>query len=85
MQGVPGLGDIPLMRYLFSQENKEVNDQEVLVMLTPRVIRLPEPAMAQGSPSPWVPSGVREGAPGAVEGARAYPSKFHTPEPRQPQ
>src|SRR5208283_5414481 len=46
--GVPGLGDIPLIRYLFSNENKEVNDQEVLVMLTPRVIRLPEPGIGAG-------------------------------------
>jgi general secretion pathway protein D len=46
--GIPGLGEIPLLRYLFSQEHKEVSDQEVLVMLTPRVIRLPEAAASSG-------------------------------------
>ena len=46
--GIPGLGELPLLRYLFSQEHKEVSDQEVLVMLTPRVIRLPEAAGSSG-------------------------------------
>jgi general secretion pathway protein D len=50
--GIPGLGDIPLLRYFFSQENKEVNDQEVMVMLTPRVIRLPEGAVTAGTSLP---------------------------------
>jgi len=41
--GVPFLGDVPVLRYLFSTEHQERNDQEVLIMLTPRVVRLPEP------------------------------------------
>jgi general secretion pathway protein D len=41
--GVPFLGDIPILRYLFSTEHAERQETEVLVMLTPRVIRLPEP------------------------------------------
>jgi general secretion pathway protein D len=40
--GLPGLGQIPLLRYLFSTEIHERNDQEVIVMLTPHVVRLPE-------------------------------------------
>ena len=81
VQGVPGLGDIPVLRYLFSQENKEVNDQEVLVMLTPRVIRLPEPAATEGSAVPWAPGGGEE-RPGAFEGH--VPSRFHPPSPDSP-
>jgi general secretion pathway protein D len=42
VQGVPGLGSLPVLHYFFSQDYKEVSDVEVLVMLTPRVIRLPE-------------------------------------------
>ena len=70
VQGIPGLGDIPGLRYLFSQENKEVNDQEVLVMLTPRVIRLPEPACDRGlQSSQWAPlAAVRN----ALEASRAH-------------
>jgi general secretion pathway protein D len=76
VQGVPGLGDIPGLRYLFSQDNKEVNDQEVLVMLTPRVIRLPEPSVAEGSTVPV----------GAVRGEER-PSQMEIPAagtPREP-
>ena len=51
IQGVPGLGDIPGLRYLFSQNHKDVNDQEVLVMLTPQVIRLPQSGLSGGTVS----------------------------------
>ena len=44
VNGVPGLGDIPVLRYLFSTEHAERQETEVLVMLTPRVVRLPEPS-----------------------------------------
>ncbi len=80
VQGVPGLGDIPLIRYLFSQENKEVNDQEVLVMLTPRVIRLPEPAATAGSAVSVGSLGGGAERPGGAEGARP----LETPSPRAP-
>jgi general secretion pathway protein D len=50
--GIPGLSDVPFLRYFFSQVHKEVNDQEVMVMLTPRVIRLPEPAVTAGTSFP---------------------------------
>ena len=79
VQGIPGLGDIPLIRYLFSQENKEVNDQEVLVMLTPRVIRLPEAAFAEGAAVPVGSVGSSE-HPGVLEGPR--PFEIPTPGPR---
>jgi general secretion pathway protein D len=62
VQGIPGLGDVPGLRYFFSQNNKEVNDQEVLVMLTPRVVRLPEPALAVGGGSVPIVSGSQLGS-----------------------
>jgi general secretion pathway protein D len=43
VSGVPFVGDLPLLRYLFSTEHAERQESEVLVMLTPRVVRLPEP------------------------------------------
>ncbi|HEV2383176.1 MAG TPA: hypothetical protein VG206_25705 [Terriglobia bacterium] len=42
--GIPGLGDIPVLRYLFSETSKTVLDNEVLIMLTPHIVRLPETA-----------------------------------------
>jgi len=78
--GVPGLGDVPLLHYLFSNDHKEVDDQEVLVMLTPRVIRLPEPTAGEGSSVVVrAPGGGAEG-PGAPEG----PRPFEIPTPPQP-
>lgn len=52
--GLPGLGDVPLLRYLFSSERRERAETEVLVMLTPWVIRLPERAVAADSSVPPV-------------------------------
>jgi general secretion pathway protein D len=43
--GLPFLGDVPFLHYLFSSEHTERQEQEVLVMLTPRVVRLPEPIL----------------------------------------
>jgi general secretion pathway protein D len=47
--GTPFLGDVPVLRYLFSTEHAERQEQEVLVMLTPRVVRLPEPYLGEQS------------------------------------
>lgn len=39
--GIPGFSNIPLAKYLFSDNSKEVIDQEILIVLTPHVIRMP--------------------------------------------
>jgi general secretion pathway protein D len=39
--GWPGLAKIPIMRYLFSTDAVEHKDDEILVVLTPRVVRMP--------------------------------------------
>jgi general secretion pathway protein D len=41
INGIPGLAEIPLARYLFSQTSKNVVDNDVLIVLTPHVIRYP--------------------------------------------
>lgn len=46
--GTPILGDLPFLHYLFSTDHVERQESEVLVMLTPRVVRLPEPPMSAG-------------------------------------
>lgn len=40
--GIPGLGDIPFLKYLFSETQKTTMDDEVMIMLNPHVVRLPE-------------------------------------------
>jgi general secretion pathway protein D len=39
--GIAGLSSVPLLRYLTSDNSKDVNDQELLIVLTPHVIRFP--------------------------------------------
>lgn len=43
VSGLPGLADIPFLKYLFSTQSFETIDDEVMIMMTPRVVRLPEP------------------------------------------
>lgn len=40
--GWPGFAHIPFFHYFFSNEHNEFNENEVLIVLTPRIVRLPE-------------------------------------------
>lgn len=49
ISGIPGLGQIPIFRRLFSSENITRTQNEMLVTLVPRIIRHPEiTPMTQG-------------------------------------
>jgi len=39
--GIPGISQIPFARYFASDNSHELNDQELLIVLTPHVIRFP--------------------------------------------
>ncbi len=41
VNGWPGLAQLPFFRYFFSDNSKQVQDDEVLIILTPHIIRLP--------------------------------------------
>jgi len=41
LNGIPGLSQIPFFQYLSSDISKEVIDQEILIVLTPHVVRFP--------------------------------------------
>src|SRR5437588_7796064 len=41
ISGWPGFSDIPFLRYFTSQENVENEEQEVLIVVTPHIIRIP--------------------------------------------
>ena len=41
VNGIPGLGEVPLVRYLFSDNSKEVEEDETLIVMTPHILRLP--------------------------------------------
>jgi general secretion pathway protein D len=42
LNGWPGLAKIPFMRYLFSDDRIEHEENDVLIVLTPRIVRIPE-------------------------------------------
>lgn len=42
LNGWPWLAKVPVMRYLFSTENKERQDNEDLIVLIPRIVRMPD-------------------------------------------
>jgi general secretion pathway protein D len=42
LNGWPGLAQIPIIRYLFSSDSVEHQEDEVLIMLIPHIVRLPD-------------------------------------------
>jgi general secretion pathway protein D len=42
MTGIPGLKNVPLLKYLFGQEHKTKDKAEVIIMLTPHIVRMPD-------------------------------------------
>ena len=42
INGWPGLASVPFLNYLFAQKDRETVDNEVLIVLTPRIVRLPD-------------------------------------------
>src|SRR6202166_4470849 len=42
LNGWPGLAKIPFMRYFFSDDRTDHQDNEVLIVMTPRIVRIPE-------------------------------------------
>src|SRR3989441_419413 len=41
LNGIPGLKDIPILKYLFAQERKTRDSTEIIIMLTPHIVRMP--------------------------------------------
>ena len=41
LSGIPGLKNIPILRYFFSQEQKTRDQTEIIIMLTPHILRMP--------------------------------------------
>jgi pilus assembly protein CpaC len=62
MQKIPGIGDIPVLGYLFKSRAYQKNQTELVVMITPQIIR-------RGS------TGASEGLPSLIEPYLAPPAK----------
>src|ERR1700687_610098 len=42
LNGWPGFARIPILRYFFSEDTNSTEDDEILIILTPHIVRLPE-------------------------------------------
>jgi general secretion pathway protein D len=80
--GVPGLGSIPGLKYFFSDTKHEKVRTDVLIMLTPRIIRLPESSVeTAATQTPAQPVSKTSTAPAS---APARPAPPIAPSPAPP-
>ena len=92
IEGWPGLSQVPFLRYLFSSERKSRLENEVMIVIMPRIIRLPEVTAANlrqlaigtdesiSLPRPPAPEEPAPTAPAESRPAPAAPA----PAPRAP-
>ncbi|MBI4876421.1 MAG: hypothetical protein HY822_17435, partial [Acidobacteria bacterium] len=92
--GIPGLGDIPVLKRLFATENLEKGRSELLVVLIPHIVRAPEinevnlRGIAAGNDqtvklsfAPHRPAPARAAAPPAAKPPAAAEPKTPAPAP----
>ena len=87
MRGIPGLMNIPILRSLFGNELKEVDQTDIVMLLTPRIVRTHEltqadvspiyigtqQALGLNGPPPLIAAQPEIAAPAAPAGAAAAP------------
>ena len=75
LQGFPGLAKIPFFKYLFASEHKEKNQNEIVFMLTPHIVRAQDISELNSKP-------LDVGSGSAIELRRSLP-KPPQPQPAQ--
>lgn len=85
--GTPGLGAAPLIGHLFRRTAPRTQETELLVLLTPRIVRLPAPERAAlrplyiGTEREFAPAGVALGGE-PLAPAAPLPTREPQPQPR---
>jgi pilus assembly protein CpaC len=83
MQKIPGIGDIPVLGYLFRSRAYQKNQTELVVMITPQIVRRGSTGVSAGLPSlvePYLEAPKKPIAPPApYTGSPVYPA---APRPR---
>jgi general secretion pathway protein D len=95
MSGLAGLGDVPIIGRLFANNRKEVHESDIILTLTPHIVRVLDLSEADlrpfrlgrdagtGTPTIELPAAVpRDRAPDALDPAEPPAATF--PQPRQP-
>ena len=74
---IPGIGDIPILGLLFQSKAHQKNQTELVVMITPQIIKRGQPGVSEGLPSlvePYLgPNNKPLPNPGAYVGSPRYP------------
>jgi len=92
VNGIPGVEKIPLIKYLFATESKTRTEAEVIIVITPHIVRLPDfqdsdleslAIMGSGISPRFIGKPVRLGNGKAVETMPAAPAAG-MPAPTQP-
>jgi pilus assembly protein CpaC len=77
MSKIPGLGDIPILGYLFRSRAYQKNQTELVVMITPSIVRRGQMGVSEGLPSlvePYLgPPAKTHPNPDAYVGSPRYP------------
>ena len=78
MSKIPGIGDIPILGLLFRSKAHQKNQTELVVMITPTIIRRGQSGVSEGLPSPVEPYLDRPNKtypnPDAYTGSPRYPA-----------
>ena len=78
MSKIPGIGDIPVLGYLFRSRAYQKNQTELVVMITPQIVRRGAPGVSQGLPTAVEPylgaPPQRMAQPDAYTGSPRYPT-----------
>jgi pilus assembly protein CpaC len=83
MQKIPGIGDIPILGYLFKSRAYQKNQTELVVMVTPTIVKTGSTGVSEGLPSPVEPylgkpdKGYQNPAP--YTGSPRYPASTNKP------
>jgi pilus assembly protein CpaC len=89
MSKVPGIGDIPILGYLFRSRAYQKAQTELVVMITPSIVRRGAPGVSQGLPSavePYLSSPSKSlPQPPAYVGSPRYPTSGGSQPQAQPQ
>ena len=84
LRRIPALGDIPVLGYLFRSQAYQKNATELVVMITPHIVRRDSPGV-----TPNLPGLVQPFLPGTNRRTPPPPPAFTTPvtrmQPRRPQ
>lgn len=75
LNGIPGLSQIPFLQYLVSDKKKDHQETDVLIVLTPHIVRLPD----------WTKSNLRPIYSGSEQNVQVKrESEIRTPSQQQP-